>query len=201
MEQIIDNDHNITTLGNVIVMDVEELHTSWKTYHINVTTDMPGDLRLIIRLKAKDPNQRQSNNNEDDSENILFDRPQSISSEDNTLIKEPQSSNLEDILDADITMVEQPEQIHLRKASLRPHKVIAKPVRLLHFRSESCTTKAIKAQNPLKVHAKNKNKDLNVPLIVDPSQFPPPMSPLVVFHTPPADDGFRAAVAAHEKNM
>ncbi|KIK77710.1 hypothetical protein PAXRUDRAFT_17316 [Paxillus rubicundulus Ve08.2h10] len=92
MEQIIDNDHNITTLGNVIVMDIEELHTSWKTYHLNVTTDMPGDLRLIIRLKAKDPNQRKSNNNEGvdseqlrsnsdkDSENILFDQPQSKAS-------------------------------------------------------------------------------------------------------------------------
>jgi hypothetical protein len=27
MEQIINNDHNVTTLGNVIVMDVEELDT------------------------------------------------------------------------------------------------------------------------------------------------------------------------------
>ncbi|KIK79649.1 hypothetical protein PAXRUDRAFT_16234 [Paxillus rubicundulus Ve08.2h10] len=194
MGQIIDNDHNVTTLSNVIVMDIEELHASWKTYHINVTTDIPGDLSLVLCLKAKDTKQPQSNRNSNNN-SILVKQPQSISSEDGAHVKQPQSNNSDSesiqVFNADITMVEQPEPIHPRKASLRLHKVIAKLVRLLHLtRSKSCFTKAIKVQSPLKVHTKNKKKDLNVPLIVNPDQFllPTQMSPLIAYYTPPADN-------------
>ncbi|KIK76386.1 hypothetical protein PAXRUDRAFT_781957 [Paxillus rubicundulus Ve08.2h10] len=53
MDAIIDNNHNVSTLGDVIIMDINELHPAWKTYFIDVTPSEPGPLKLVLNLKAK----------------------------------------------------------------------------------------------------------------------------------------------------
>ncbi|KIK78997.1 hypothetical protein PAXRUDRAFT_16573 [Paxillus rubicundulus Ve08.2h10] len=94
METIINNNHNILTFGDVIIMDVDELHPAWKTYFINVTPSEPGPLKLVLHLKVKQTTLNSG---------IKITSPQAINNSETT------SENVELPSDPDTTIVE-PEQ-------------------------------------------------------------------------------------------
>ncbi|KIJ07223.1 hypothetical protein PAXINDRAFT_19580 [Paxillus involutus ATCC 200175] len=203
MDAIINNNHNVSTLGDVIIMDVDELHPAWKTYFIDVTPSEPGPLKLVLRLKAKQNTSKSEIDNTDqiDSTDQIDTEPVNQTASENL---EPPTGS-----DPDITIVEPEQVINPRKASLRPRtstttsttrvqtprtqrprkKVVARPVRVLHL------PKKPKDSTGMEIESNNKLDNVTI----DPNEFPPRRLS-AAFRIAPAQAAYDAAVARYDKN-
>ncbi|KIJ70645.1 hypothetical protein HYDPIDRAFT_23735 [Hydnomerulius pinastri MD-312] len=103
---MINNNHNVSSLNNVLIMDIEELHPAWTMYAVDFMPSQPGPLRLVIRIKAKD------NHCEDDRKHVH---------------EGMSNANPGHLLDSDTTMVEELLAKSTNKKPLYP----AKPVKIL----------------------------------------------------------------------
>ncbi|KIJ11017.1 hypothetical protein PAXINDRAFT_16038 [Paxillus involutus ATCC 200175] len=188
MDTIINNNHNVSTLGNVIIMDVDELHPAWKTYFINVTPSEPGPLKLVLRLKVKQTTLKSG---------IEITSPQAVNDSETT------SENVEPPSDPD-TMIVGPEQAINPELSGDPNttivepeqppydlgvRAVAKPVRVLHLPTKP------KDSTGMEIESNNKLNNITI----DPNEFPPRRL-LAAFHIAPAQAAYNAAVAQYDKN-
>ncbi|KIK81730.1 hypothetical protein PAXRUDRAFT_155352 [Paxillus rubicundulus Ve08.2h10] len=192
MDTIINNNHNVSTLGDVIIMDINKLHPAWKTYFIDVTPSEPGPLKLVLHLKAK----QNTSKGKIDSTN-----PVNQSTSENS---EPPTGS-----DPNITIIEPEKAINPHKASLCPctsmttstthiqtprtrrpwEKVVAKPIQVLHLPK--------KPKDSMGMEIKSNNKLNNV--MINPNNFPP-HCPLAAFCITPAQAVYDTAVAQYNKN-
>ncbi|KIK85445.1 hypothetical protein PAXRUDRAFT_14520 [Paxillus rubicundulus Ve08.2h10] len=214
MDIIINNNHNVSTLGDVIIMDVDELHPAWKTYFINVTPSEPGPLKLVLRLKAKQTTLKSGieitspqavNDSETTSDNV-----ERSSDPDTTIVGPEEAINPELSGDPDTTIVEPKQAINPRKASLQPRRstttsctrggvqthtrrprqrAVAKPVRVLHLPTKP------KDSTGMEIESNNKLDNI----MIDPNEFPP-RHPLAAFRIAPAQAAYDTAVAQYDKN-